>query len=112
MDCVFVVVQGAGCSNCSCKLLLAASAFCLHKLRRLAAAKAVYQSASVSMLTSDVLYAARCVRRELLAHPEICQGQQVLELGSGTGLVGLVAALAGAQQVRTGWHALCCAVLC
>lgn len=40
-----------------------------------------------------------CVCRELLAHPEIFKGQQVLELGSGTGLVGLVAALAGAQQV-------------
>lgn len=37
--------------------------------------------------------------RELLAHPEIFRGQTVLELGSGTGLVGLVAALAGAQQV-------------
>jgi len=35
----------------------------------------------------------------MLAHPEIFKGQQVLELGSGTGLVGLVAALAGAQQV-------------
>jgi predicted nicotinamide N-methyase len=40
-----------------------------------------------------------CGCRELLAHPEIFRGQQVLELGSGTGLVGLVAALAGAQQV-------------
>lgn len=39
--------------------------------------------------------------RELLAHPEIFKGQQVLELGSGTGLVGLAAALAGAEQVRS-----------
>lgn len=37
--------------------------------------------------------------RELVRHPEIFRGQQVLELGSGTGLVGLVAAAAGAQQV-------------
>lgn len=39
------------------------------------------------------------INREMLSHPEIFKGQQVLELGSGTGLVGLVAALAGAQQV-------------
>ncbi|WIA33377.1 hypothetical protein OEZ86_006513 [Tetradesmus obliquus] len=37
--------------------------------------------------------------RELVRHPEIFRGQQVLELGSGTGLVGLVAAAAGAAQV-------------
>lgn len=40
-----------------------------------------------------------CVARELVAHPDIFRDQVVLELGSGTGLVGLVAALAGAQQV-------------
>jgi predicted nicotinamide N-methyase len=40
-----------------------------------------------------------CIARELVAHPDIFQDQVVLELGSGTGLVGLVAALAGAQQV-------------
>jgi predicted nicotinamide N-methyase len=49
--------------------------------------------------SSCLLY---CAHRELLAHPEIFKGQQVLELGSGTGLVGLVAALAGAQQVGMG----------
>lgn len=44
--------------------------------------------------------------RELVGHPEIFKGKAVLELGSGTGLVGLVAALAGAQQVGmtcAGW---------
>lgn len=39
-----------------------------------------------------------------MSHPEIFKDQLVLELGSGTGLVGLVAALAGAQQVRSQGH--------
>lgn len=42
----------------------------------------------------------RALARELVRHPEIFRDQVVLELGSGTGLVGIVAALAGARQVR------------
>eukprot|EP00775_Hariotina_reticulata_P013512 gene13512-13637_t len=42
--------------------------------------------------------------RELVAHPEITQDRVALELGSGTGLVGLVAALTGAQQVILSDH--------
>ena len=38
--------------------------------------------------------------RELLAHPSIVAGKTVLEIGSGCGLCGIVAAKLGAQQVR------------
>ncbi|KAL8566128.1 hypothetical protein ACOMHN_005104 [Nucella lapillus] len=37
----------------------------------------------------------------LSRHPEIVQGKHVLELGSGTGLVGMVAALAGGEVTLT-----------
>jgi hypothetical protein len=51
-----------------------------------------------------------CCCRELVRHREIFAGQQVLELGSGTGLVGLLAAAAGAQQVRA-LHVMLCSCL-
>ena len=45
-----------------------------------------------------------------MTHPEIFKDQLVLELGSGTGLVGLVAALAGAKQVGLDDH--CDSIFC
>ena len=42
--------------------------------------------------------------RELLSHPEIVAGQTVLEIGSGTGLCGIVAAKVGAAQVGLEVH--------
>jgi predicted nicotinamide N-methyase len=61
----------------------------------------VSQAALAAALAGCWLCCAAGCCRELVCHREIFQGQQVLELGSGTGLVGLVAAAAGAQQVRT-----------
>lgn len=39
-------------------------------------------------------------RRELAAHPEIVRDQEVLEIGSGCGACGILAAKLGARQVR------------
>lgn len=41
-----------------------------------------------------------CLCRELVAHPGIVAGKEVLEIGSGTGLCGIVAAKLGAHMVR------------
>lgn len=38
--------------------------------------------------------------RELLEHPSIVAGKSVLEIGSGCGLCGIVAAKLGASQVK------------
>eukprot|EP00877_Chromochloris_zofingiensis_P003053 jgi/Chrzof1/12749/Cz07g06050.t1 len=43
---------------------------------------------------------AHVLCRELVAHPGIVAGKEVLEIGSGTGLCGIVAAKLGAHMVR------------
>lgn len=40
------------------------------------------------------------VAHHLLAHPEIVRGRRVIDLGAGSGIVGIAAALAGASRVR------------
>jgi Lysine methyltransferase len=51
--------------------------------------------------------------RELAAHPALVRGRRVLELGSGTGLVGIVAAALGAQLVRVCQMCVCvCLCVC
>lgn len=39
--------------------------------------------------------------RELLEHPAVAAGKKVLEIGSGCGLCGIVAAKLGAKQVSS-----------
>ena len=54
------------------------------------------------MLLSPKLVRARRHCRELAAHPEIVRGQVVLEIGSGCGACGILAAKLGASQVQEG----------
>ncbi|MFT5099050.1 MAG: putative nicotinamide N-methyase [Planctomycetaceae bacterium] len=52
--------------------------------------------------------------RYLLGHPELCNGKTILDFGSGSGVVGMATALAGAERSESfvatliQWH--CCLI--
>ncbi len=60
----------------------------------------------VAML-GDALTCAWC-HRELIEHPGIIASKSVLEIGSGCGLCGIVAAKLGAAQVLLMYMSFCC----
>ena len=53
----------------------------------------------VSQTRGAVWKGGELLARELLAHPDIVRGMRVVEVGTGTGIVGLAAAAAGARAV-------------
>ena len=57
---------------------------------------------SWDVLRAQVWASAHGVAKLLAESPDLVRGRRVLELGSGCGLVGLLAAKLGAAQVRSG----------
>lgn len=91
---------------CTCALVLTNQAYC-HAPQVLsfdygAAAARIREGPMGDGLGARVWAIAHAFCRELAAHPETVKGQDVLEIGAGTGLVGIVAAKLGAARVVSG----------
>lgn len=56
----------------------------------------------------DVLVFALSAQRNSFAVPKLVKGKRIIELGAGTGVVGLAAAMLGAEVVITGKCCPCC----
>ena len=55
-------------------------------------------------MAGAVWLGGEALAEHLIANPALVHGARVLELGAGTGIVGLSAAMAGAAEVRAIMH--------